>query len=176
MHSCSIAAHFVETCISAYERHRKDALAQSMPMVNGDPSGDSTPGKECLNLVVLISELYNFQVVSCVLIYDLIRDLLAADVAELNIELLLKMTRSKFARKEWCAPNTQHVLDSGQQLRQDDPLALRDIVQLVQAKLGDKSPRELGCGVSFCQKSSSLQLMLYHQFPRTIHARNTYKP
>lgn len=146
-----------------------------MPVVNGDPSDDPTPGKECLNLVVLISELYNFQVVSCVLIYDLIRDLLAGDVTELNVELLLKMTRSEFARK-WCAPNTQHVLDSGQQLRQDDPLALRDIVQLVQAKLGDKSPRELGCGVSFCPKSSLLQLMLYHQFPRAIHVGNTDKP
>ena len=70
-----------------------------MPVVNGDPGDDSTPGKECLNLVVLISELYNFQVISCVLIYDLIRDLLVADVTELNVELLLKMTRSEFARR-----------------------------------------------------------------------------
>jgi nucleolar MIF4G domain-containing protein 1 len=58
-----------------------------------------------MNLVALISELYNFQVISCVLVYDLIRDLLAGDVTELNIELLLKITRSESASgtRELCA-------------------------------------------------------------------------
>lgn len=48
-----------------------------------------------MNLIVLISELYNFQVISCVLVYDLIRDLLSEDISELGVELLLKVTRSK---------------------------------------------------------------------------------
>lgn len=33
-------------------------------------------------------------------------------------------------------------------MRQDDPLALRDIVQLVQSKVADKNPRELGYAAS----------------------------
>jgi nucleolar MIF4G domain-containing protein 1 len=33
--------------------------------------------------------------------------------------------------------------DSGPQLRLDDPLALKDIVQLVQNKVADKNPRDL---------------------------------
>ena len=49
-----------------------------------------------MNLMVLISDLYNFQVISCVLIYDLIRDLLVGEITELNVELLLKITRSEF--------------------------------------------------------------------------------
>ena len=48
-----------------------------------------------MNLILLISELYNVHVISCVLVYDLIRDLLAGGVTELNVELLLKITRSE---------------------------------------------------------------------------------
>ncbi|KAL1738484.1 hypothetical protein HDZ31DRAFT_50919, partial [Schizophyllum fasciatum] len=81
-------------------------------------------GKECSNLIVLISELYNFQVVSCVLIYDLVRSLLGGKdegIAELDVELLLKVVRN-----------------SGQQLRADDPSALKDIIQIVQGKVEGK--------------------------------------
>lgn len=35
------------------------------------------------------------------------------------------------------------MADSGPQLRIDDPLALKDIVQLVQLKVADKNPRSL---------------------------------
>jgi nucleolar MIF4G domain-containing protein 1 len=52
-------------------------------------------GKECSNLVVLISELYNFQVVSCVLVFDVIRHLLSDDLTEFKVELLLKILRSR---------------------------------------------------------------------------------
>ena len=57
--------------------------------------GTSDPlGKECSNLIVLLSELYNFQVVSCVLVYDIIRNLLSAEMTEFVVELLLKLLRS----------------------------------------------------------------------------------
>jgi nucleolar MIF4G domain-containing protein 1 len=46
--------------------------------------------------MVLLSELYNFQVISCVLIYDIIRDLLSAELTELTVELLLKLLRSTY--------------------------------------------------------------------------------
>ena len=63
------------------------------------PTGDASTtdeaiGKECSNLVVLLSELYNFQVISCVLMYDIIRALLDGDLTEFKVELLLKVARS----------------------------------------------------------------------------------
>ncbi|TRM64275.1 hypothetical protein BD626DRAFT_400795 [Schizophyllum amplum] len=106
------AAYFVQTLVADYERHRAAVT---------DPDADAAQegaGKECSNLIVLISELYNFQVVSCVLIYDIIRSLLAGPLVELDVELLLKVMRN-----------------SGHQLRVDDPSALKDIIQIVQEKV-----------------------------------------
>ena len=57
-------------------------------------TNDESAGKECSNLVVLLSELYNFQVISCVLLYDIIRSLLDGDLNEYKVELLLKVVRS----------------------------------------------------------------------------------
>lgn len=51
-------------------------------------------GKESINLIVLVLELYNFQVISCVLVYDLAR-LFIEDLTELNVELLLKIVKRK---------------------------------------------------------------------------------
>ena len=48
---------------------------------------NETRGKECSNLVVLLSELYNFQVVSCLLVYDIIRGLLDSELTEFKVEL-----------------------------------------------------------------------------------------
>jgi len=96
------------------------------------------PGKEASNLIVLISELYNFHVISCILIYDLIRDLLNKPrFLEYDVELLLKVVRSEYPHspprrfaKPWEG--------SGPQLRQDDPSALKDIIQLVHSKVPDR--------------------------------------
>lgn len=61
-----------------------------------DPEQESEPkGKECSNLIVLLSELYNFQVISCALVYDIIRSLLDTTLTEIRVELLLKIVRSK---------------------------------------------------------------------------------
>lgn len=54
-------------------------------------------GKECSNLIVLLSELYNFQVISSVLVFDIIRRLLTGDLTEFGVELLLKIVRSACA-------------------------------------------------------------------------------
>lgn len=70
--------------------------------------------KETSNLIALLAELYTFQVISHNFIFDIIRFLLS-DLSELNTELLLKLIKN-------CGP----------QLRVDDPLALKDIVILVQ--------------------------------------------
>jgi nucleolar MIF4G domain-containing protein 1 len=52
-------------------------------------------GKECSNLIVLLSELYNFQVISSVLVFDIIRNLLDQKLTEFSVELLLKIVRSE---------------------------------------------------------------------------------
>lgn len=64
--------------------------------MGSSPQGQDEPGKEASNLIVLVSELYNFQVISCILIYDLVRDLLSKpQLSEYSVELLLKIVRSK---------------------------------------------------------------------------------
>ncbi|KAL8738238.1 MAG: hypothetical protein Q9181_000964 [Wetmoreana brouardii] len=80
--------------------------------------------KKLTNLMGLISELYTFQVVGSNLVYDYIK-LFIKDLSENNVELLLKVVRN-----------------AGAQLRQDDPLALKEIVQLVQnavTRIGEKN-------------------------------------
>ncbi|KAG2367906.1 armadillo-type protein [Suillus spraguei] len=109
----AFAAYFVQNVVSSYEQHlasveEKSANSTEVP---------EDLGKECSNLIVLLSELYNFQVISCILIYDIFRGLLDQDLSEFRVELLLKLLRS-----------------SGQQLRQDDPMALKDIVTLAQSR------------------------------------------
>ncbi|KAG5513254.1 hypothetical protein PMAC_001624 [Pneumocystis sp. 'macacae'] len=75
--------------------------------------------KECINLVSVLSELYSFQVISCTLIYDLIK-LFLNEITDLNTELLLKI-----------------ILNSGNQLRHDDPLSLKDIVIMMRQKISE---------------------------------------
>lgn len=62
----------------------------------GGDNGDEGPegSRESKNLLTLILELYNFQVLSCVIIYDLVR-MLIANLDENNVELLLRIIRSK---------------------------------------------------------------------------------
>ena len=81
----------MQSVVSSYERHY-NALASA---VAGDAL-DEPSGKECSNLIVLLSELYNFQVISCILIYDIIRNLLSAELTEFVVELLLKLLRSMY--------------------------------------------------------------------------------
>ncbi|TEB34519.1 ARM repeat-containing protein [Coprinellus micaceus] len=113
------AAHFVQETITAYEKHYAE--------LSDSPNDELVPGgkergKECSNLIILISEMYNFQVISCVPLFDVVRSLLEGRLTEMDVELLLKILRS-----------------SGQQLRTDDPLALKDIVQAVQDKVAEQN-------------------------------------
>lgn len=69
--------------------------------------------KELVNIVSLLSQLYNFQLIASDLIFDLIRTFLST-LTETHTELLLRIVRS-----------------SGSQLRTDDPSSLKDIVLLL---------------------------------------------
>lgn len=114
----AFAAYFIQNVVSSYEQHL--ALVEEKSANSTEVPEDL--GKECSNLIVLLSELYNFQVISCILIYDIIRGLLDKDLSEFRVELLLKLLRS-----------------SGQQLRQDDPMALKDIVTLAQSRVAGEA-------------------------------------
>ncbi|KAF8738810.1 hypothetical protein RHS02_05516, partial [Rhizoctonia solani] len=122
------AAFFIENTVSSYETHWNNLRSSS----SQNPEEPAIGSKESSNLLVLLSELYNFQVISCVLIYDLIRALLDSEFSEFDVELLLKV-----------------VKNSGQQMRQDDPLALKDIIQLVQDKMKGKRDNELSSRFRF---------------------------
>ncbi|KAI0649110.1 ARM repeat-containing protein [Trametes meyenii] len=113
------AAFFVQHVVASYDKHFVALNDPSTALPPVSTNTDEEPaGKECSNLVVLLSELYNFQVISSILMYDVIRALLDGDLTEFKVELLLKVARN-----------------SGQQLRQDDPTALKSIIQIVHSKL-----------------------------------------
>jgi len=96
------AAYFVQNVVASYERHLTLFEEKS---ISSTTEVTEDLGKECSNLVVLVSELYNFQVISCILIYDVIRGLLNQDLSEFRVELLLKLLRS-----ELCGMYAQRVL------------------------------------------------------------------
>lgn len=54
---------------------------------------DAPIGKECINLLALLSDLYNLRVVSCPLIYDLVREILNDELNEMDVELILKLAK-----------------------------------------------------------------------------------
>jgi nucleolar MIF4G domain-containing protein 1 len=70
--------------------------------------------KEAGNLVTLLTSCYSFQLVSCKLLYNLISELIN-ESSEMNSEILLRIVRN-----------------SGQQMRSDDPNALKEIILQVQ--------------------------------------------
>ena len=64
---------------------------------------------------------------------------------ELNVELLLNMMRSVSVHSVVLGHILKFVLDSGQQLHQDDPSTLKDIVDIVQKKVSGQDERSLRC-------------------------------
>ena len=72
--------------------------------------------KEASNIISLLSSVYLFQLVSSKLLYDLIKELIN-NLDENNADLLLRLIRN-----------------SGNQMRSDDPSALKEIVLLINGK------------------------------------------
>ena len=99
---------------------------------NFDSKADSdSTGKKCTNLTRLLAELYNFQVISSNLIYDFAR-LFLNNLSEINTELLLRLVRI-----------------AGQQLRQDDPSSLKDIVVQLQRVVAQMEEESLSVRTKF---------------------------
>lgn len=95
-------AYFVQTLVENFDKYYQDDAS----------------GKEPVNVLALLSQIYTFQVVSCRLIYDFIKMLLDG-INEPKTELLLKIVDS-----------------SGSQLRSDDPASLKDIIYLLHTEVG----------------------------------------
>jgi nucleolar MIF4G domain-containing protein 1 len=62
--------------------------------LDGGEGFEGRPGsKECENIVAFVAELYNFQVVACLLIYDLVKLFIDSGLEELEVELLVKIVK-----------------------------------------------------------------------------------
>ena len=77
---------------------------------DGDDRG-SFQGKELVNLISLLSHLYNFHVVGSALVFDYIR-LFLQEITEANTELLLKIIKSEYLSSVplMCRSNRQQTL------------------------------------------------------------------
>ncbi|KXT02086.1 hypothetical protein AC578_6692 [Pseudocercospora eumusae] len=82
-------------------------------LVNEFDRTQDAEGKQTLNILSFLSDLYVLQTIGCEIIFEYIK-LLLGDFTEANTVLLLRIVRI-----------------AGQQLRQDDPSALKDIVLLL---------------------------------------------
>uniref|UniRef100_A0A3Q2QRU4 Nucleolar MIF4G domain-containing protein 1 n=1 Tax=Fundulus heteroclitus TaxID=8078 RepID=A0A3Q2QRU4_FUNHE len=98
-----VGAHFLETVVRRFDEAYRSA----------------SEDKECDNLVAIVAHLYNFQVVHSVLIFDVLK-LLVAAFTEKDIELVLFVLRTV-----------------GFGLRKDDALALKELIAEAQRKAGD---------------------------------------
>ncbi|KAL2130182.1 hypothetical protein VTI74DRAFT_6794 [Chaetomium olivicolor] len=106
----------VQEVVERFEKHYEEAKVAALERPD-------VP-KQTSNLITFISELYTFQLIGPNLVFDYIRMLLGS-LSELNAELLLRIVRM-------CGPT----------LRQDDPMALKDIVSLIPpavAQAGEKN-------------------------------------
>ena len=73
-------AHVVESIVQRFDHH------------NNDKFSEQETGKELINLISLLAQLYNLQVISCEIIFDYIRSFLG-DLTELHTELLLRLIK-----------------------------------------------------------------------------------
>ncbi|KAF2724131.1 hypothetical protein K431DRAFT_263328 [Polychaeton citri CBS 116435] len=124
------AAQLLERLVETFDQHHS---------VAGNSVAQPT-GKQALNIMAFLADLYTFQLTSSVLIFDYIRLLLQlspeSSLSESNTELLLRVMRL-----------------SGPQLRQDDPSALKDIVLLLQRSVSQVGEANLSVRTKFMIES-----------------------
>ena len=80
-------AHFVQTLVTRFQLARSKRVSHSSPS-----SSDNVESKECTNLAVFLAFLYTFKVVSCIILYDLIKQSISC-LSEIDVEILLKMLK-----------------------------------------------------------------------------------
>lgn len=121
-------AQVIQRIVELFTDHYQRAIDASQ---QGPAAPTSDSSKETSNLIMLLSEMFNFQVVGSNLMFDYIR-LLLGTLSELNAELLLKIIRT-----------------SGPQLRQDDPSALKDIVALLRPSIASAGEKNISVRMKF---------------------------
>ncbi|XP_053714338.1 nucleolar MIF4G domain-containing protein 1 [Synchiropus splendidus] len=110
IHHCvglEVGAQFLETVVRKFDKFYQD----------------QSEDKECNNLVAIIAHLYNFHVVHSLLIFDILKRLLAT-FTEKDIELVLFVLRNV-----------------GFALRKDDALALKELIVDAQRKASEAGAR-----------------------------------
>ncbi|OMJ19634.1 Suppressor of glycerol defect protein 1, partial [Smittium culicis] len=117
------SAYLVQELVERIDRNLKGIIDSTKNTLSIESNSKSTnllesvekvsPGKETLNLVSFLSELYNFNVISCRLIYDLL-DYAASYPNETTIEIILAVIKT-----------------AGYQLRKDEPLLLKNLCLVV---------------------------------------------
>ncbi|KAI9235240.1 MAG: hypothetical protein BYD32DRAFT_384625 [Podila humilis] len=133
------AAHFIQTLVEQFDGHH--ALASSTKSTEMTDETLSAV-KQCTNLIVLVSELYNMQVIACVLVYELIRWFMT-ELSEMNVELVVKIVKT-----------------SGYQLRQDDPTTLKTIIQEFTVLANQASTKIGASGATAAPISSRTRFLL----------------
>jgi nucleolar MIF4G domain-containing protein 1 len=121
-------AQIIQRVVELFDEHYQRATSASR---EGPAAPVSDSSKETSNLIMLLSEMFNFQVVGSNLIFDYIR-LLLGKLSEQNAELLLKIIRT-----------------SGPQLRQDDPSALKDIITLLRPSVASVGEENISVRTKF---------------------------
>jgi nucleolar MIF4G domain-containing protein 1 len=121
-------AQAMQRTVELFDEHYAHATSA---VQDGPAAATTDSSKETSNLIMLLSEMYNFQVVGSNLIFDYIRQFLSK-LSELNAELLLKVIRT-----------------SGPQLRQDDPSSLKDIVALLRPAITSIGEENLSVRTKF---------------------------
>lgn len=121
-------AQVIQRIVELFDAHYARAAAL---LPEGPASATTDISKETSNLIMLLSEMYNFQVVGSNLIFDYIRQFLGK-LSELNAELLLKIIRT-----------------SGPQLRQDDPSSLKDIVAMLRPSVASVGEENISVRTKF---------------------------
>lgn len=104
-----VGAHFLQSIAVKFDELHK-ALSRH-----------DTENKACDNALLILIHLYNFKIVHCCLLYDIIRRLIDS-FTEQDIEMLLLILKS-----------------AGVSLRKDDPSALKEIILLIQGKAASSS-------------------------------------
>lgn len=117
--TAQLAEYLIEEVVTKLWAELKGA--REVVTVNIDDKDDVSVSKEICNIALVLCYLYNFGLVHCTLLYDIIRDLIES-CNEIDVEVLLLI-----------------LSHCGRALRSDDPLALKEIILLVQKNSLDKT-------------------------------------
>ena len=109
-----LGEHILESTVTELCREL-DSSSSSSDAVDENQLDDGTSKSSC-NLMLILCYLYNYNIVHCSFMYDIIRRLISS-FSELDIECLLIL-----------------LSHAGKSLRSDDPSALKEIVLLVQKR------------------------------------------